>query len=176
MSFSFSAYFLFLFIYFFQFSWLYSSLVFKNTNFRVLSFLFRTQRSKCLMWSSNSLLFMEKIYSLVISPNCGSLWLGCGLFPWQDISTRSYLCLSYLNAQCCPFTFCCGALFIQRSGTFSRELFHNCKSVVSIGGGEFRIQDLLYTIVQKPLLCMLYVYLSFYHMVSSYNTEESNSL
>ena len=28
------------------------------------------------MWSSNSLLFMEKIFSLVISPNCGSLWLG----------------------------------------------------------------------------------------------------
>ena len=63
-------------IFFFQFSWIYSSLVFKNSNFRVLSFLCRTQRSKYLMWSSNSLLFMEKIYSLVISPNCGSLLLG----------------------------------------------------------------------------------------------------
>ena len=28
------------------------------------------------MWNSNSLLFMGKIFSLVISPNCGSLWLG----------------------------------------------------------------------------------------------------
>lgn len=164
------------FFFFFQFSWIYSSLVFKNSNFRVLSFLCGTQRSKCLMCSSNCLLFMEKIYSLVISLNCQSLWLGCGLFPWQDMSTRSYLCLSYLNAQCCPFTFCCGALFIQRSGAFSSELFHNCKSVVSIGGGEFRIQDLPYTTVQNPLLCMLYAYFSFYPMASSYNTEESNSL
>ena len=91
----------------------------------------------CSSWKRSILLWSPPIVD-----HC--CW-GCGLFPWQDLSTGSYLRLSHLNAQCCPFTFCCGALFIQCSGAFSREIFHNCKSVVSIGGGEFRVQDLPYT-------------------------------
>ena len=91
-------------------------------------------------------------------------------FPWQDHISSSLICL---NAVLLPFVvgLCSSSFQVPFQGNYS--IFVNLLCPLEEVSSEFRV--FLYHHLE-PSTCMLYFYLSFYHMVSSYNTEESNSL
>lgn len=116
----------------------------------------------CSSWKRSILL-----WSLPILDHCG--W-GVFFFPWQDHISAS---LISLNAVLLPFVMglCSSSFQVPFPGNYS--IFVNLLCPLEEVSSEFRI-FLYYHL--EPSTCMLYFYLSFYHMVRSYNTEESNSL